>query len=104
MLGKRIEADDGIFGQNGIEFELLIGEIQFADVNVTLEAEIVPSAVLLLLSAIVTSAVGCEFKTIVKLLAPPASVVVKPEVGETVMPAVSLSVFEAETLEGFSPL
>src|SRR3954447_11837733 len=83
---------------------IVCAAFQFDDVNVTLEAEIVPSAVLLLLSAIVTSAVGWEFKTIVKLLVPPASVVVNPEVGETVIPAVSLSLFETETLDGFTPL
>ena len=43
-------------------------------------------------SAMVTSAVGCVFSTTVKVAVPPASVVTRPEVGVTVIPAASLSV------------
>ena len=67
------------------------GVFQFAAVNVTLAGLTVPSDGLLELSPIVTSAVGCEFSTIVKVAVPPLSVVVRPKVGLTVMPAVSLS-------------
>ncbi len=47
----------------------------------------VPSAVLLLLSPIETLAVGCWFKTTVKVAVPAVSVVTRPLVGVTVMPA-----------------
>ena len=45
----------------------------------------------------VTSAVGCVFSTTVKVAVPPASVVVRPESGVTVMPAVSLSLLVTAT-------
>ena len=80
------------------------GVFQFAVVNVTLAGLTVPSDVLLELSAIVTSAVGCEFSTIVKVAVPPPSVVVRPKVGLTVMPAVSLSMLITDTSSGFRPL
>ena len=41
---------------------------------------------------------------IVKVAVPPASVVVRPVVGVTVMPAVSLSVLVTETSAALSPL
>ena len=41
---------------------------------------------------IVTSAVGCASSTTVNVAVPPASVVTRPLVGVTVIPAVSLSV------------
>ena len=63
-----------------------------------------PSVVSLELSPTVTSAVGCEARTTVKVAVPPASVVVSPEVGVTVMPAVSLSVLLTLTSAAFSPL
>ena len=63
-----------------------------------------PSAVLLELRPIVTSAVGWVFSTTVKVAVPPASVVVSPEVGVTVMPAVSLSMFVTVTSLAFTPL
>src|SRR2546423_713933 len=49
-------------------------------------------------------AVGWLVRTMVKLAAPPASVVTKPDVGLTVMPAVSLSVLVALTFAGLRPL
>ena len=62
------------------------GAFQLAAVNVRLAGATVPSVVSLELSAIVTSAVGCAVSTTVKVAVPPASVVVRPEVGVTVMP------------------
>ena len=56
------------------------------------------------MSPIVTSAVGCASSTTVKVAVPPASVVVSPLVGVTVMPDVSLSVFVTLTSLAFTPL
>ena len=64
----------------------------------------VPSVVSLELSPIVTSAVGCASSTTVNVAVPPASVVVSPLVGVTVMPDVSLSVFVTLTSLAFDPL
>ena len=61
--------------------------------NVRLAGDIVPSEVLLELKPIITSAVGWLVRTIVNVAVPPASVVVKPDVGFTVIPAVSSSSF-----------
>ena len=70
---------------------------QFSLVNVTLAGETVPSPVLLDVREIETSAVGSESRTMVNVSSPaPASVVVSPLVGETVIPAVSLSSFDTE--------
>jgi hypothetical protein len=80
------------------------GVFQFAAVNVTLATEMVPSAVLLLLSGIVTLAVGWLFNTTVNDALPPASVVVSPDVGLTVIPAVSLSVFVTDTSDALRVL
>src|SRR5438876_898754 len=76
------------------------GVFQFADVNVRLAGATVPSAVLLDEIPTETLAVGCELSTTVNVAVPPASVVVRPEVGETVTPAVSLSVLLTETSDG----
>ena len=73
------------------------GVAQFALVKTRLAALTAPSAGLLELSAIVTFAVGCEFNTTVNVAVPPASVVVRPAVGVTVIPATSLSVFVTRT-------
>ena len=62
-----------------------------------------PSVVSLELRPIVTSAVGCEFSTTVKVAVPPASVVVRPEVGVTVIPAVSSSVLVTGTSIASNP-
>ena len=59
---------------------------QFAAVNVSDAGLTVPSVVSFELSPIVTSAVGCASSTTVKVAVPPASVVVSPLVGVTVMP------------------
>ena len=68
------------------------GVFQLAVVKVKLVLSTVPSAVLLLVNGMVTSAVGWLFRTTVKLAVPPASVVVKPVVGVTVIPGLSLIV------------
>src|SRR5437870_5481146 len=72
------------------------GVFQLPAVNVTDEGETVPSAVLELDRPIVTVSVGCELSLIVKVALPLASVVTKPDVGFTVMPATSLSRFVTE--------
>ena len=64
----------------------------------------VPSVVSLELRPMVTSAVGCDVSTTVNVAVPPASVVVRPEVGVTVMPAASLSVLVTETSPVVRPL
>jgi len=71
--------------------DTVCGVFQFAVVNVTLAGETVPSLVSLDVKPIVTSAVGWLVRTIVNVSVPPPSVVVRPLVGSTVIPAVSLS-------------
>src|SRR5262245_39236730 len=66
---------------------------QFAAVKLTDTGDTVPSAVLELDRPIVTSAVGWLVSTTVNVAVPPASVVTRPDVGLTVIPAASLSVF-----------
>ena len=78
------------------------GVFQLPLVNVT-EDGTVPSAVFELVRPIVTFAVGCEVSTTVNVAAPPASVVVKPLVGVTVIPAESLSVLLTDTSLALSP-
>ena len=80
------------------------GTFQFAGVKFTLAGVTVPSAVLLELRSIVTSAVGCDVRTMVKVAVPPASVVVRPEVGVTVMTDVSLSMLVTETSLAIEPV
>ena len=80
------------------------GVFQLAAVNVRLDTLTVPSVVSLELRPIVTSAVGCDVNTTVNVAVPPASVVVRPKVGVTVMPAASLSVLVTETLPVERPL
>ena len=77
---------------------------QLAAVKVRLDGETVPSAVLLEVSPMVTLAVGWLVRTTVKVAVPPASVVVNPLVGVTVMPAASLSVLVTDTSDGFITL
>ena len=62
------------------------GVLQFAGVNVRLPGEATPSLRLLEETGIVTLAEGADSSTTVKVALPPASVVVKREVGLTVMP------------------
>jgi len=64
----------------------------------------VPSDGSELASPTVTSAVGAALSTTVNVAVPPASVVVSPLVGLTVMPAVSSSVLVTETSAGSTPL
>ena len=78
------------------------GTFQLTFVKVRLAGLTVPSAALLELSAIVTSAVGWLVSTTVNVAVPPASVV-GPEIGETVMPAMSLSVFVTVTSAASRP-
>ncbi|MFB8796781.1 MAG: hypothetical protein U7126_21750 [Microcoleus sp.] len=73
---------------------------QLALVKVTVDLSTIPSVVLLLVNGMVTSAVGCVFSLTVNVAVPPASVVVNPVVGLTVIPAVSLSVLVTATSAG----
>src|SRR6266850_7282039 len=58
-----------------------------AGVNVSDAGETVPSVRSELLRPMVTSAVGMDVRTTVKVPVPPASVVTRPDVGVTVTPA-----------------
>ena len=78
--------------------------LQLAAVKVRLAGETVPSVVSLLDRAIVTSAVGWLPSTTVKVAVPPASVVTRPLVGSTVMPAASSSLLVTDTSSGLIPL
>lgn len=80
------------------------GVLQFALVNVNEGGATVPSEVSLEESPIVTSAVGWLSSTIVKFWADPASVVTRPDVGFTVIPATSSSLFVAVTSDTVFPL
>src|SRR5207249_1413510 len=80
------------------------GVFQFAVVNVTDAGDTVPSVVSLLEIGTVTVAVGCEVSTTVKVAVPPLSVVVRPAVGFTMKPALSLSMLVTDTLAAFLPL
>ena len=80
------------------------GVFQLADVKVKLGLSTVPSAVLSEVVPIVTSAVGWLLRTTVKVAVAPASVVVKPLVGVTVMPLVSLSILVSATSRALTPL
>jgi len=82
---------------------MVCGTFQFTVVNVTLPALTVPSVVSVELSPIVTSAVGWAFNTTVNVAVPPASVVTSPDVGTTVIPAVSSLVLVTETSLAFRP-
>ena len=61
------------------------GISQLALVKVRLDGPTVPSVVSLELRPIVTSAIGRDVSTTVNVAVPPASVVVRPLVGVTVM-------------------
>ena len=74
-----------------------------AAVKVSEVVERVPSLASFVERLIVTSAVGWLFKTTLNCAVPPASVVVSPEVGVTVIPAVSSSVLVTATSLAFSP-
>ena len=79
------------------------GMFQLAAVKVSEATETAPSVGSELERLIVTSAVGCEVRTTVKVAAPPASVMASPDVGVTVMPAVSSSAFVTLTSAGSRP-
>src|SRR5438093_1047893 len=79
-------------------------KFKLAAVKVRLEVETVPSAVLLEDRPRVTAAVGWLVRTTLNVAVPPASVVVRPAVGVTVNPAVSLSWLVTETSAGLRPL
>ena len=76
---------------------------QFALVNVSDAGDTVPAAVSSDDRSTSTSAVGSAVNTTVNVAVPPASVVVRPEVGVTVTPDASLSVLLTDTLAGFKP-
>ena len=76
---------------------------QVAAVKVRLLVETVPSVMSELLMPMVTSAVGSEVSTTVKVAVPPASVV-GPLIAETVMPAVSSSWLSTATSLVFRPV
>ena len=70
---------------------IVCGVDQLAMVKVADAGDTVPSAALELVTLTVTVfvSVGWLVSTTLKVAVPPASVVTKPEVGETVMPAAS---------------
>ena len=81
----------------------VLATFQFAGVKVRLTGATVPSVASLLARGITTTAVGWLLSTTVKLAVPPASVVTRPAVGLTVMPAASLSLFVAATSAASRP-
>src|SRR5438093_741435 len=74
---------------------------QFTVVNVSDAGATVPSVRSLDDNPIVTFAVGWLVKTTVNVAVPPASVVVSPDVGVTVIPATSLSVLVTDTSDAY---
>ncbi len=68
-----------------------------------LEGKTAPSVLSLELKPIVTVAVGSDLRTIVNVSFPPSSVVSSPDVGLTIIPALSLSEFNISTLSTGSP-
>ena len=77
---------------------------QLPVVNVIEAGDSVPSPASEVLSPIVTLPVGWLWSTIVNWSLPPASVVVRPEVGVTLMAAVSSSTLVTPTSSGSTPL
>src|SRR5438552_8276256 len=75
---------------------------QFAVVKVSDAGATVPSVRSFDDNPIVTFAVGWLVRTIVNVAVPPASVGVRPDVGFTVIPATSLSVFVTDTSDAYS--
>jgi len=76
-------------------------------VNTRLVGETLPSVASILLKFIVTSALGMVSNETVNVAVPPFSLVVKPLIGLTVMPAgmnTSLSVFIIVTSSGLMPM
>ena len=74
------------------------GTFQFALVNVRLTGLTLPSVGSLELRKITTLEVGCDVSTTVNVAGvPPISFVVSPDVGVTMIPAVSSSILVTET-------
>ena len=73
------------------------GAFQFNGVKTKEAGDTVPSVVSELDKSIVTVSVGSEFRTTENVSLPPSSVVLRPDVGLTVIPALSLSVLETTT-------
>src|SRR5580765_2671039 len=76
---------------------------QFAGVNVRLGGATVPSVRSLLATETTTFATGWLVRTTLNAAVPPASVVVRPAVGVTLMPATSLSGLGTATSGGCTP-
>ncbi len=74
-----------------------------AGVNVSEAGATVPSVRSELLRPMVTLAAGVDRKATVKVAVPPASVVTRPAVGVTTIPATSSSVLVAETSAASRP-
>src|SRR4051812_14115867 len=79
------------------------GAFQFIGVNTSVAAETVASERSDEVNDKVTADVGRELSTTLKLAAPPASVVTRPEAGETEKPAVSSSTFTSATSAALAP-
>src|SRR5207249_12265951 len=80
------------------------GVFQSDAVNLIEAGDTVPSVRSELDNGMVTSAVGCVSSTTVNVALPPASVVARPAVGLTVMPATSLSRLMTDTSDALSLL
>ena len=77
------------------------GVLQLTAVKLRLVGLTVPSVRSELESPTATLLVGWLVSTTVNAAVPPASVVTRPEVGVTVMPAASLSLLVTDTSAGF---
>ena len=77
---------------------------QLTVVKVRVDGLTVPSVTSFELRPIVTSAVGCDRSTTAKVVVPAPSVVIRPVIGVTMMPAVSPSALVTATSMGSSPL
>src|SRR5437773_503431 len=75
--------------------------LHFPTLHATDPGATVPSVKSLDDNPIETFAVGWVFRTTVNVAVPPASVVVRPAVGFTVIPATSLSLFVTDTSDAF---
>ena len=79
------------------------GDAQFSAVKVKVAGLTVPSPSSELERAMVTSASGSVFKTTVKVSVAPDSLVIKPSMGSTVTPGLSLSVLVTATSSASMP-
>ena len=78
--------------------------LQFELVRVTEVGESVPSVASEVERGMVTSAVGSELRTMVKVAVPPASVVIRPVVVLRIIPLVSSFRFMKDGSDASSPL